>query len=349
MLNHRRLFFLALAAPFLLFSAANAAEKKTSGPALPPPTPIQPAPKKVVQAIEITKGDAKVTVKLDGVLLTEYYYKDVPRPYFYPVVGPTGEPVNRHWPMAMGEGEQTDHVHHRSLWFTHGDVNGIDFWSESSKKMTLGQIVHQKFLKVESGDDVGVIATQNDWISEGKVICRDTRKHTFRRGPHGPMIDFEVVVHASEGDVTFRDTKEGSMAVRLAPTMRLRGDVGQGHIINSEGVKDKDTWGKKAAWVDYVGPVKGETVGVAIFDHPDNARHPTWWHVRDYGLFAANPFGVHYFEKKEANAGDMKIAKGQEQAFRYRLYIHRYDTKQAEVAKMFKEYAAMKPRLTNDD
>ena len=102
-------------------------------------------------------------------------------------------------------------------------------------------------------------------------------------------MDFEITLKASNGELTFGDTKEGTMAVRLAETMRLKGKAGQGHIVNSAGVRDGQTWGKRAEWCDYYGPVEGRTVGIAIFDHPKNPRHPTWWHVRDYGLFAANP------------------------------------------------------------
>ena len=50
------------------------------------------------------------------------------------------------------------------------------------------------------------------------------------------LFDFEITIHASEGDVTLGDTKEGTMAVRLAETMRLKGKVGHGHIVNSEGI-----------------------------------------------------------------------------------------------------------------
>ena len=99
------------------------------------------------------------------------------------------------------------------------------------------------------------------------------------------------------------------------------------------------TWGKRAEWCDYFGPVDGKTVGIAIFDHPGNPRHPTWWHVRDYGLFAANPFGLHDFEKKPAQAGNMTIAAGKSVTFRYRIYLHEGDDKQAKVAERYQEYA----------
>lgn len=298
----------------------------------------QPPPKQLGIAISDLEG--KLKVEIDGELFTEYHFKDVPRPFFYPVIGPTGEPVIRHWPMKRVESEERDHDHHRSLWFTHGEVNGHDFWSEGPKT---GKVVHDKFLKVSSGPDVGLIVSENKWVTdEGEVVCTDTRTHRFYSRPEGLFMDFEVTMHASHGDVTLGDTKEGSMAIRLAPTMRLSGEVGRGHIVNSEGLRDGETWGKRAAWCDYYGPVNDKIVGVAIFDHPSNPKHPTWWHVRDYGLFAANPFGVHDFEGKPEGTGDILIPSGESLTFRYRFCFHRGDEKEAQVARHYSEYAGMK-------
>jgi sugar phosphate isomerase/epimerase len=294
--------------------------------------------------VKITQGDDKTTVEINGKLFTEYSTKGVLRPYFYPVIGPTGQPVIRHWPIKDGgPDEERDHVHHKSLWYTHGAVNGVDFWSDGK-----GKIVHDKFLEVSSGPQVGVIKCQNNWVApDGKITLTDTRTHRFQGTPDGTIMDWEITLHASNGQVTFGDTKEGSMAIRLTPTMQLaptkamktRGETAKGHIINSEGVTDDKTWGKRAAWCDYYGPVGGEVVGIAIFDHPSNPRHPTWWHVRDYGLFAVNPFGIHDFEKKPAGAGDFVIPAGQSATFKYRFYFHKGDEKQGKVAEHFRDYA----------
>ncbi len=247
-------------------------------------------------------------------------------------------PVTRNWPMADGPHEAHDHPHHKSLWFTHGDVNGIDFWADGNNK---GKIVHDKFLEISSGPDVGVIKSQNNWVApDGKMVCTDTRTQRFYNRPDGQIMDWEVTVHASHGKIVFGDTKEGSMATRLTPTMRLKGEVGQGHIVNSEGVRDGQTWGKRAAWCDYYGPVDGNVVGIAIFDHPDNPRHPTWWHVRDYGLFAANPFGVHYFEGKPAGTGDLTVPAGESITFKWRFYFHKGNEVEGKVAEHYREYAS---------
>ena len=253
--------------------------------------------------------------------------------------------MTRNWPMETTPNEEHDHPHHRSLWFAHGEMNGRDFWSE---ERNFGKIVHDHFTKVESGKTSGVIQSHNNWIAaDGKRICTDDR--TFRLYNPGAaderLFDFEITLHASEGALTLGDTKEGTMAIRLAETMRLKGPVGQGHIVNSAGVRDGDTWGKRADWCDYYGPVDGKIVGAAIFDHPQNPRHPTWWHVRDYGLFAANPFGQHEFEKlANKSAGNLTIPAGDSVTFRYRFYLHAGDDQQAKVAQKYQEYVNSKEK-----
>jgi len=282
--------------------------------------------------VEIKQEKDRVRVEVGGQPFTEYHYRGVDRPYFYPVIGPTGENVTRHWPMKEGRDEAHDHPHHQSLWFTHGDVNGHDFWHGRKGE----KIVHETFL--ETGPDF--IRTANTWLAgPGDVVCTDERTHRFGTDGTARIIDFEITIKASHGPVVFGDTKEGSMAIRLAPTLRVKGVVGRGHIVNSEGDRDGATWGKRAAWCDYHGPLAGKLVGVALFDHPANPRHPTWWHVRDYGLFAANPFGVHYFEKKAGGAGDLKIPEGESRTWRYRVYIHEGDAAAAGVAGKYRLYA----------
>ncbi len=286
--------------------------------------------------VQITQGPESLRVEINGALFTEYHFKNVPRPYFYPLLGPEGLPMTRNWPMKDAENEEHDHPHHRSLWYAHGAVNGIDFWSEQPG---FGKTVHDEFTEIKSGPTVGVIGSKNKWIApDGSVICTDDRVLRIYNHPGGRLFDFDINLHASNGKITLGDTKEGTMALRLAETMRLKGKTGRGHIVNSEGVRDGETWGKRANWCDYYGPVEGKIVGAAIFDHPDNPRHPTWWHVRDYGLFAANPFGVHDFEKKPAGTGDLVIPAGGSLTFRYRFFLHEGDEVQAKVAEMYDEY-----------
>lgn len=289
--------------------------------------------------VNISDKGGKLVIEIGGQPFAEYFYQDVPKPFLYPVLGPSGVPMTRNWPMRDTPGEDHDHPHHRSIWYAHGDINGQDFWSESDKA---GKTVHEKFLLIQSGPEVGMVRSLNKLVAkDGRTVCTDERTFRFYNRSDQRLFDFEITVRASEGAITFGDTKEGTMAIRLAESMRLtlpKNKPGAGHIVNSEGVRDNATWGKRAKWCDYYGPVEGKIVGVAIFDHPSNPRHPTWWHVRDYGLFAANPFGVHDFEKSAAGTGNLTVPNGASITFRYRFFLHDGDEKQADVAGQYDRY-----------
>jgi hypothetical protein len=295
------------------------------------------------KGVQIQRREDRLRVEIDGQLFTEYFFSNVPRPYCYPLIGPGNVEMTRDWPMKTTPNEEHDHPHHRSLWFAHGAINGHDFWSEEK---SYSKTVHSKFTQLSSGQKVGVIGSANNWVANnGQVVCTDDRVLRIYEPATADerIFDFEITLHASHGPLLLGDTKEGTMAIRLAETMRLKGPVGHGHIVNSAGVRDGDTWGKRADWCEYYGPVDGKTVGVAIFDHPQNPRHPTWWHVRDYGLFAANPFGQHDFEKAAAKgSGDLTVPAGSSITFRYRFYLHQGDEKQARVAERYQEYIAGK-------
>jgi hypothetical protein len=312
----------------------------------------QPVAPEAEAGVQIVDHDGKLEVKIGGKLFTEYHYQNVPRPYFYPVLGPDQLPMTRKWPMESPAGEEHDHPHHRGLWYAHGNVNGLDFWSEETN---FCKIVHDGFVKVSSRKGAfGLIESKDKWLDHhGAVVCTDVRTMRIYDLPDPDqerMFDFDITLQAPpDKPVIFGDTKEGTMATRLPESMRLKhkNGPGEGHIVMSTGLRDEGTWGKRADWCDYYGLVAGglngpETLGVAIFDHPDNRRHPTTWHVRDYGLFAANPFGLHDFEKKPAGTGNMTIAAGQSVTFRYRFYYHRGDEKQGHVAEHYQAYAAEK-------
>jgi hypothetical protein len=291
--------------------------------------------------VQIRPQGDHLVIQVNGQPFAEYYFKSGSRPYLYPILGPGGLPMTRNWPMKEIGGEEQDHPHHRSFWWAHGDVNGVDFWSEEAGA---GRIVHDDFLKFNSGPEVGGFTSRNRWLDKaGTLIATDERTFRFHNRTKDRIFDFEISIQPAAGELKFGDTKEGTMAIRLAETMRLKPNKDNsgkptGHIVNSEGQRDADTWGRRAKWVDYFGPVQETTLGVAMFDHPTNPRHPTWWHVRDYGLFAANPFGIHDFEKKPAGTGNMVLPADQKLTFRYRIYIHRGDEREGQVAERYADY-----------
>lgn len=287
-------------------------------------------------SVAVRRRGANVDIAVGGKPFTTYDCTTGPnKPYFYPVLGPEGIHVTRGWPVEQRpEDKSKDHPHHRGLWFTHGDVNGVDYWSEEAKT---GKTVTTRIDQLESGPIYGRFSAHTDWIApDGKKVAEDVRDVTVWEVSSGRLMDLDVTVKAVGAPLTFGDTKEGSLGIRLADSMRLAG--GDGHIVMSTGARDQATWGKRADWVDYFGTVEGKTLGVAIMDGPGNPRHPTYWHVRDYGLFAANPFGAHDFEKAPPHAGDLTIPAGGAVTFRYRIYIHSGTTDDAHVAEAWAAY-----------
>lgn len=285
--------------------------------------------------IDEREGDVRFTT--GGEPFTIYRDDAGFKPYFWPLIGPTGDAMTRAWPMARVEGEDRDHFHQRSLWFTHGDVNGVDFWASDAfnrPSPNFGTIRETDRAILCAGPVVGVLRTKNDWCGpDGKVLCRDVRTVRAYAGTASKRIlDFDLTIQAGPEPVTFGDTKEGCFGLRVASSMDVNAGDG-GKITNAEGITDGDAWGKRSPWVDYTGPVAGKTVGIAILNHPDSFRYPTAWHVRDYGLFAANPFGYHDFGIDEPGA--YTLPPGQSITLRYRLILHAGTTDEADIAGEF--------------
>jgi hypothetical protein len=287
-----------------------------------------------VAEVTAERSEKGVVVKIDGTLFTEYLADFRGTPILWPIIGPTGKPMTRAYPMGKGRDEREDHPHQRSLWFTHGSVNGVSFW-----ELEKGTIKQRELVKIGSGKEA-VIVTRNDWLApDGKKVCEDERRLTFGSDGDARWIDFDITIKATDGPVKFGDTKEGAMGVRVAETMKVDAKKG-GRIVDSGGRTDEKAWGKRAAWVDYHGPVEGQTVGIAILNHPSSFRFPTYWHVRTYGLFAANPFGLRDFEGTNQVDGSYTLPAGETMTLRYRVLLHEGDEKSGKVAEAYAAYAA---------
>ena len=194
-----------------------------------------------------------------------------------------------------------------------------------------------KSAQYKDGDKNGSLAAVMEWRDPaGKVLLVEDRNMVFYSDPKLRIVDFDITLTAAE-DVTFGDTKEGAFAIRLADAFTEKQGA---KLVDADGrMTMANIWGKRSNWVDYTAEVEGERLGVAIFDHPGNPRHPTYWHARDYGLFALNPFGQNAFDPKQEES-NWKLPKGQKLRFRWRLLIHPGDAATGGVADLYKEYAA---------
>lgn len=326
--------------------------------ALPAALLCTSAPAADTTGFSLEKTAHGVTVKYNGELLADYVIDQANKPYLWPVIGPTGKPMTRAFPMKEIDAEtkkDRDHPHHRGVWFGHENIDGFDIWAEPAtyageqKKAAdaqthiakLGTIKHRKFTSLAADKDHATIVVADDIVSpDGKKALEDEHTITFRVEGDTRVIDFDIDFIASEGPVKFGDAKDAGFNFRVPTTMAVDSKQG-GKIITSEGLTDAAAWGKRGKWVDYHGPVEGETLGVAMLNHPSSFRHPTPWHVRTYGLFTANPFGTHSLDKT-AEDGAFELKKGERLKLRHRIILHKGDEQAAHIAEAFEQYAKEK-------
>jgi hypothetical protein len=284
----------------------------------------RPAPQ---AKVKLTKQASTVDACIGDTLFTTFRFgSDLPKPYFYPLIGPAGKHVTRKTPVESGE----DHPHQKSLWIAIDEVNDVDFWAEK------GKIINRSVTLVTPVGDPAVLRAKNEWQdASGRTVVTETT--TVRIGSNR-LMQFETIFGAGDSPVTFGDTKEGLFGLRVHP--ELREDKGTGKISNADGLEtEKDCWSKESPWVDYSGMVEGVPVGVAIFDHPTNFRKSRW-HVRGYGLFAANPFGGQAYTRDPANNGTYKLEARKTFTLRYAVYVHEGDSAQGKVAATYQRYAS---------
>lgn len=322
--------------------------------------PVRGEDKPASAVIEVQK--THLDFKYGEELFTRYVIEEkVAKPYFYPVYALPGVRITRAWPMEKDpEMKRSDHIHQKSLWFCHGDVipegvdykrygrdvQGIDFWSEGKGH---GKIVCVKVEKPMQSGPRASIVTRNEWrTAEGQKILDETRTlHYYHFAPGANLLVLDIDLHASVCPITFGDTKEGSLGVRVREVIRgdrdglltnAEGKTGEGKRPNTD---RKGCWGLLSAWCDYSGAVSNsQKAGIAVFADPKNPVD-TVWHVGNYGLMAANPFGREKHARFPDRAGNntlVKLAKGEHLKLRYGIFVHEGDVKTGKVADYYQRF-----------
>ena len=290
--------------------------------------------------VSFHRSAGKIEVRLSDQPFTNLYFgPEWPQPFLHPLRAASGMAVTRGYPVEKieGESESQDHNWHHGLWWSHGDINGVDFWRDKGPEQT-GRIMPVSEPQAKGDGVSGVfhlVAPGNRTI--GSV------EQAFRFRAQGPlrMVDVRVTVRADRGaPIKLGDTEEGALGIRFRDEFR---EDRSAVLSNSDGlVGSRNIWGKRAKWVDYSTVAGGEKVGVTILDHPANPKHPTYWHARNYGLCAANPFGEHDFLRDKTRDGSYTVPAGGSAVFRYRVVIHPGALDAAQAAAWLDDYAKEK-------
>lgn len=293
-------------------------------------------------------ADKRIDIKVDGQDFTSYIYPDgLMKPVLYPLRTSTGTFITRGWPMHPREGERVDHPHHVGLWFNYGDVNGLDFWNNSTaipaeKRNEYGTIKHDGIHRKEVTDQYALLEVSKYWQNDqGANLLKEETSYRF--GAEGDLrtITLTTKLSALDKKVSFTDNKEGLLGIRLARELehpsnepvkftdangietevaKLDNSKTTGKYRSSEGIEGDDVWGTRGRWVNLNGQIAQEAISLVILDHPDNVGYPTYWHARGYGLFAANPLG-----QKAMSSGkdslNFSLDPGKSVVFNYKILI----------------------------
>lgn len=294
------------------------------------------------------EGDV-IHVQIDGKPFTDFIMKspDAWRPYLHPLRSASGKIVTRRYPMEKTGDEPTDHPHHRGVFFGHQDVNKINFWASEPVYANqrnvgvLGKIQLKEVNQVKSGKRSGSVTATFDWVGpDNKLVLTEKRTMAFYADKDLRTIDFDFLL-IPNGKIVFGDEKDGLFAVRVHKG--LQEEKSNGKMTNDQGATtEKNVWGKPSKWVDFAGEVEGEKLGLALFDHPENIRHPQRWHARGYGLFSVNPFCLSAFLNDKSKNGEYVLDEKSTLRLRYRLVIHPGDTETGGVAGLYEKYAKKK-------
>lgn len=319
--------------------------------------------------VDLKRNDAekKVDVLVDGKLFTSYIYpSNVMKPVLWPVMSPAGNMLTRSYGMVNKAGDRTDHPHHIGVWLNYGDVNGLDFWNNSDaikpeRKDHYGSIYHKSIDKVESNGNQAILEVSAEWKSPAnELMLEEKTKLEFSSINNVRIIDRETTLTAVIDEVKFTDNKEGMFAIRVARELELPSEKPtklvdshgvvtkvdkmdntyvKGNYRSAEGVEGKEVWGTRCRWMKLASEIKGEQVALVIIDHPSNVGYPTYWHARDYGLFAANTLGQKVFSDGK-NQLNFSMRKGESVTFKYRLVVAAENLSDLKINYLADEYAS---------
>ncbi len=317
--------------------------------------------------LKVYEAEKKVDVMIDGKLFTSYIYPDeIKKPVLWPLMSPAGNMLTRSFPLENKVGDRADHPHHVGVWLNYGDVNGLDFWNNSEaiapeKRDGYGTIFHRSIEKAESGKGSALLETRAAWESPDHIIMLEEQStFSFIALENMRIIDRSTTLKAVIDEINFTDNKEGMFAIRVARELELptekptnlvdsHGNVTRvelmdntlvkGDYRSAEGIEGKEVWGTRCRWMKLASEINGEQVALVIIDHPSNVGYPTYWHARDYGLFASNTLGQKIFSEGE-NELNFSLKKGESVTFKYRLVVATENLNDQQINQLADKYAS---------
>lgn len=226
-------------------------------------------------SLQIAKDDSLITIRCGDRDVLRYRFADVPyKPYVSEFLTPGGVNILRDSP--------SDHKHHHGLMFAI-KVDGINFWEEHMAP-GLQKVTH--FGETESCENQAAFSHGVDWINppDGRTLLQETRKIEVNsvKDSEASLLTWQCQFSCPAGkpSATLTGSHYHGLGMRFLASM----DEG-GHFQNADGGTGVDgTNESKSRWCAYSAKADGKLVTVAMFDHPDNHRHPATWFTMDQGF-----------------------------------------------------------------
>ncbi|MBN1421659.1 MAG: PmoA family protein [Planctomycetes bacterium] len=260
-------------------------------------------------------GALQISVR--GEPFATYVFRDpeISRPYFARVRARGGVQVTRNHPPR--EGDPQDHAtFHPGIWLAFGDLSGHDSWRLKARVESDGIVEGP-----DAGEDRASFTVRNRYLTtDGEAVaCMETCRYTFADRPAGILLVADSRFVSDRAPFRFGDQEEMGLGIRVATSIAVKTGEG-GRILDAAGrVNEKGVWGKSAEWIDYAGPIGDRFAGMMIVPDPANFR-PCWFHARDYGFIAANPFGRKALAGGETSR--VAVEKGETFRLRFAVLVH---------------------------
>lgn len=255
-------------------------------------------------------AQGRLSISIDDRPFGGYVWFDaqVTRPFFVHLHSPDGKQLTRTFP-PPAEYELTDHpTFHPGMWLAFGDLSGRDFWRNQIPVQPLGLIEDP-----QGGPGRGTFAVKNRYADGDLVLAEEVCRFDIRVLPAGTLLIWDSTFTAGPQGCYFGDQEEMGLGLRMSRVFSVQRG---GTILNSEGRRDEaGVWGRQADWCAYYGQLNQSLEGVMLVPDPKNFRR-SWFHARDYGLLAANPFGEKSFGASE-EPSKVELGAGQQLRLRF--------------------------------
>src|SRR5690606_4022271 len=184
----------------------------------------------------------QIDLLYNGKVLTGYcYYDSVMKPVLFPLKTLSGVTITRGYPLDPRPGERVDHPHHIGLWMNYQDVEGLDFWNNSTaikydRRPRYGTIYHDKVISKQASGEQAMLRVQALWKNHKKeLLLTETTTYQFTVKGSDFIIDRTSSLKASAGrDIPMHDIKDGFLAIRVARELELPSDE-SAKVVDADG------------------------------------------------------------------------------------------------------------------